>query len=90
MIGLGAELIEQSQAVLLGFAGILLFSSYKLLAAGGDNEEEDEDLGDNFIVKLCRLAHSLSTYSIHPSFPFNPHLHASLTCSHIHRMCVCL
>ena len=53
MIGLGAELIERSQAVLLLFAGVLLFSSYKLLAAGGDDEEE-EDLTDNFIVKTCR------------------------------------
>ena len=35
-----------------GFAGILLFSSYKLLAA--DDEEEDEDLTDNFIVTFCR------------------------------------
>ena len=53
MIGLGAELIEQSQAVLLVFASILLFSSYKLLAAGED-DEEDEDLSDNFIVKTCK------------------------------------
>ena len=54
MIGLGAELIEQSQAVLLVFAGILLFSSYKLLASGADNDEDDEDLSGNFIVKTCK------------------------------------
>lgn len=52
MILLGAELIESWQPVLLGFAGILLFSSYKLLSGKSDNE--DEDLEQNAIVKLCR------------------------------------
>ncbi len=33
------------------FAGILIFSSYKLLAEG--DEEEDEDMGENAIVKFC-------------------------------------
>ena len=54
MILLGAELIESWQPVLLGFAGILLFSSYKLLSGKSDNE--DEDLEQNAIVKLCRSA----------------------------------
>jgi hypothetical protein len=35
------------------FAGILVFSSYKLLA-GGDDEEDEEDLSDNQIVNFCR------------------------------------
>ena len=52
MILLGAELIESWQPVLLGFAGILLFSSYRLLFS--NSEEDDEDLNDNSIVKLCR------------------------------------
>lgn len=34
----------------LVFAGILLFSSFKLLQ--GDDDEE-EDLSDNYIVKTC-------------------------------------
>lgn len=38
--------------VLLAFAGVLLFSSFKLLTA--EDEDEDEDLTDNFIVKFCR------------------------------------
>lgn len=52
MILLGAELIESWQPVLLGFAGILLFSSYRLLFS--NNEDENEDLNNNSIVKLCR------------------------------------
>lgn len=54
MILLGSELIESWQPVLLLFAGILLLSSYKLLS--GKDEEEDEDLDNNAIVKLCRYA----------------------------------
>jgi hypothetical protein len=47
--------IDNSSApaqVLLAFAGVLLFSSFKLLTA--EDEDEDEDLTDNFIVKFCR------------------------------------
>ena len=53
MILLGSELIESWKPVLLFFAGILLFSSYKLLASGGE-DAEDEDLSENGVVKLCR------------------------------------
>ena len=49
MVGAGVELIENFQPILLVFAGILIFSSYKLLAEG---EEEEEDMGDNAIVKF--------------------------------------
>ena len=52
MILLGAELIDRFQPVLLGFAGLLLFSSWKLLTRGS----EDEDLSDNNIVRLCRCS----------------------------------
>lgn len=54
MILLGSELIESWKPVLLLFAGILLFSSYKLLVAGDAGDDDDEDLTDNGIVKLCR------------------------------------
>ncbi len=54
MILLGSELIESWKPVLLLFAGILLFSSYKLLASGDSDDADDEDLSDNGIVKLCR------------------------------------
>ena len=54
MILLGAELIDRFQPVLLGFAALLLYSSYKLLTRGG--EEEDGNLSDNNIVRLCRLS----------------------------------
>lgn len=52
MIVLGVELIQVFEPLLLIFAGILLFSSYKLLM--GADEDEDDDLSDNTIVKLCR------------------------------------
>ena len=48
----GAELIENFQPVLLVFAGILLFSSYGLLVK--NDEDDDSDLSDNKIVKVCR------------------------------------
>jgi TerC family integral membrane protein len=50
MIGAGAVAIEQYHVVLLGFAGILIFSSAQVLL-GGENEGE-EDLSDNMIVKF--------------------------------------
>jgi TerC family integral membrane protein len=51
MIGAGVEIIEHFEPILLVFAGILIFSSYKLLAEG--DEEEDEDMSENAIVKFC-------------------------------------
>lgn len=54
MIAAGVELLENFQSVLLLFAGVLLFSSWKLLAA--DDGEEEEDLSDNWIVTTCRRA----------------------------------
>ncbi|MEW5300183.1 MAG: hypothetical protein WDW36_003131 [Sanguina aurantia] len=52
MIIAGVSIIEDFQPALLVFAGILLFSSFKLLSAGDDDEEED--LSNNFVVKACR------------------------------------
>lgn len=49
---IGAELIENFQPVLLLFAGVLLYSAYGLLAK--KEEEDDSDLSDNQIVKVCR------------------------------------
>jgi len=40
--------------VLLFFAAVLLFSSFKLLAAGDEDADEDADLSQNFIVKTCK------------------------------------
>jgi len=52
MIALGAATLQQFEAVNLVFAGILLFSSYKLFS---DAEEGEEDLSDNFIIKISRM-----------------------------------
>lgn len=56
MIIIGAELIDNFSPVLLLFAAILLYSSYKLIFKGG--EDESEDMSDNSIVRFCRYAHA--------------------------------
>mmetsp|Transcript_87141 Transcript_87141/g.136365 ORF Transcript_87141/g.136365 Transcript_87141/m.136365 type:complete len:517 (-) Transcript_87141:131-1681(-) len=50
-IAAGAVLIESFNEVLLVFAAVLLYSSYKLLVL---EEEEDEDLENNAIVSFVR------------------------------------
>ena len=52
MILAGVELVANFKPLLLVFAAILLFSSYKILFKNED--EEEEDLADNFIVKLVK------------------------------------
>jgi TerC family integral membrane protein len=52
LVLVGVQLIEMFEPVLALFAGILLFSSYKLLSA--NDEDEEEDLSDNAIVKFCK------------------------------------
>lgn len=51
-IGAGLLAIEKFRGVLVGFAGLLIFSSYKILSSTGQEEEEEEDLSDNQVVKL--------------------------------------
>jgi predicted tellurium resistance membrane protein TerC len=51
MIGLGAVAIHQFRVVLLGFAGILIFSSAKVFI-GDDGGDDEEDLGENQIVRF--------------------------------------
>ena len=46
----GVELVEQFRPVLLGFAVLLLYSAYGILAAGDSDEEED--INDNAVVKV--------------------------------------
>lgn len=52
MIGLGAAALERYHAILLVFAGVLVYSSAKTLIP--DEDEEEEDLNDNAIVKFSR------------------------------------
>ena len=51
MILLGTELIQKFEPLLIGFAFILLYSAYGLLF---NEEDDDDDLSDNAIVKFCR------------------------------------
>lgn len=60
-ISAGALALENFRVVLLGFAGVLLFSSFKLLSAG--DEDEEEDFADNNIVKFAsNLVDATSEY----------------------------
>jgi TerC family integral membrane protein len=51
MVLAGVQVVENFKPTLLVFAGILIFSSYKLLSEG--DEDEEEDMSDNAIVKFC-------------------------------------
>ena len=50
MIVAGYEAVTNFKPILLVFAGVLIFSSYKLLT---EDEDEEEDMADNAIVKFC-------------------------------------
>ena len=53
MIGLGAAALQRFHAILLVFAGILVYSSAKTLIPE-DEDEDEEDMEDNAIVKFSR------------------------------------
>lgn len=52
-IGLGTVALTNFHQVLLLFAFVLYYSSYKILFTGNDDEEE-EDMSDNFIVNFSK------------------------------------
>lgn len=54
MVAVGVELIDSFQPILLLFAGILIYSSYKLITK--EDEEDDEDLSNNGVVTFCRCS----------------------------------
>jgi tellurite resistance protein TerC len=59
MIGLGAQLVTQFTWVLYLFGAFLLWTAYKLISTGG--EEEDVDPEKNVILKLARKALPVAT-----------------------------
>jgi TerC family integral membrane protein len=54
MIGLGSVALSQFHAILLVFASILIYSSANVLLGLGNDDEEEEDMGENSIVKFSR------------------------------------
>jgi TerC family integral membrane protein len=52
MIGVGAIAIQKFHAVLLVFAGILIFSSTKVIFVGSKDEDDTQDLSENQIIKF--------------------------------------
>jgi TerC family integral membrane protein len=61
MISLGAAALENFHAILLVFAAILVYSSAKVLI--GDEDDEEEDMAENAIVKFSRkLIDSTDTF----------------------------
>eukprot|EP00292_Cryptomonas_paramecium_P007767 CAMPEP_0113688972 /NCGR_PEP_ID=MMETSP0038_2-20120614/16863_1 /TAXON_ID=2898 /ORGANISM="Cryptomonas paramecium" /LENGTH=345 /DNA_ID=CAMNT_0000609907 /DNA_START=406 /DNA_END=1440 /DNA_ORIENTATION=- /assembly_acc=CAM_ASM_000170 len=60
-IAAGLVAIESFKGVLLVFAGLLIFSSYKILL--GTDDEGEEDLAENAVVKFAsRLVRSTTAY----------------------------
>lgn len=53
-IGIGFVALEQFHDILLLFAGLLLFSSYKILFSGDDDGEGGDDVAQNPVVKFSR------------------------------------
>uniref|UniRef100_A0A7S0HY79 EF-hand domain-containing protein n=1 Tax=Hanusia phi TaxID=3032 RepID=A0A7S0HY79_9CRYP len=51
-ISAGLVAIQQFRGVLLVFAGLLMYSSFKMLS-GGEEEEENADVSENSIVKFA-------------------------------------
>ena len=51
LIGVGAAALQKFHAILLVFAGILVYSSANVLLGG---EDEEEDMSENSIVQLAR------------------------------------
>ncbi|KAF3787273.1 Thylakoid membrane protein [Nymphaea thermarum] len=58
MIALGTATIERFEAVNLLLAAVLLYSSYKLF----EGDDEEEDLSNNFILKLCQKFIPVTSY----------------------------
>lgn len=55
MVGLGLAALESFKVVLLGFAAILVFSSFKILQEfTTGEEEEEEDMSENKIVQFSK------------------------------------
>jgi TerC family integral membrane protein len=56
MIGLGSVALSQYHGILLVFAGILIYSSATVILGllNGEDEEEEEDMSENSIVKFSR------------------------------------
>ena len=51
-IGAGLLAIEKFRGVLVGFAALLIYSSYKILTGTGDDDDEEQDLSDNEVLFL--------------------------------------
>lgn len=59
MIGLGAQLVTQFTWILYGFGGFLLWTAYKLIAAGGEEDEVDPE--KNVVLRYARRVLPVST-----------------------------
>lgn len=65
MILAGVELVENFKPLLLGFAALLLFSSFKILA--GEKDDADKDLSQNLVVRAVNRVRQLRTARRPPS-----------------------
>ena len=60
MVTLGLVALESFKPLLLVFASILVFSSFKILV--GEEEEEEEDMSENSIVKFSQSLFDSTDY----------------------------
>ena len=51
---LGTALVQAAKPLMLGFAGLLLYSSYGMFNSAGADDDEDEDLSTNRVVRFVR------------------------------------
>lgn len=62
MIFLGVAAISHFRVVALVFAGILIMSAYKLFRESFEGSNDDEDLENNFVIKLTRKMFKCSNH----------------------------
>lgn len=78
----GVEALEHFKGILLVFAGVLVFSSAKLLTEGAEDEGEDEDLSENGIISVARKMVSAVDYYDGSNFFTYVRPHPRMPCIH--------
>lgn len=51
---LGTAIVQAAKPLMLGFAGLLLYSSYGMITSAGSDDDDEEDLSNNRVVRFVR------------------------------------
>jgi TerC family integral membrane protein len=65
MIMVGVAVLQRFKSVMLGFAAILLASSFKLLTESHNNNNDDDDLKDNVVMKIASFLFPNTSHDFH-------------------------